>query len=54
MKLKYHSKKNFACDDHIDMVMDEYINDNETFPELIECETETCNYCKNKSKYEIK
>lgn len=52
MDLKYN--KYFACNDHIDIAMDEYINDNETFPELIKSNEEKCSYCNNKSEYEIK
>lgn len=48
------NSKIYACEDHIDLAMDEFINDNETFPELIDNTTEKCSFCDNNSKYEIK
>lgn len=48
------NSKYYACEDHIDIAMDEFINDNETFPELVDNTIEKCSFCHNNSKYEIK
>ncbi|MPQ43408.1 CxxH/CxxC protein [Clostridium tarantellae] len=43
-----------SCQQHVDIAIDEFINDNGTFPELIENKEGNCDYCKKESKYEIK
>ncbi|MGL5243579.1 MAG: CxxH/CxxC protein [Sarcina sp.] len=47
------SNKILSCQEHIDIAIDEFINDNNTFPKLIENDFGKCSYCNEKSKYEI-
>ena len=44
----------YACEEHMDEVMDDFINEYETFPIIEEHQGEKCTYCDKKSKYEVK
>lgn len=44
----------FSCLDHVEIAIEEIINEYEKSPELIENITEKCSYCDKTSKYEVK
>lgn len=44
----------FACKDHIDMAMDEIINETESFPIIENVKEEKCDYCNNMAEYIVK
>lgn len=48
------NEKIFSCMEHIEIAMEEFINDYEKSPNLIENNSEKCSYCKETSKYEVK
>lgn len=52
MNLKTNSL--YGCENHIDIIIDEFINNNMTFPEITFNEEEKCSYCNKQSKYEIR
>lgn len=42
----------YSCEDHLDIVMDDFINKYEIFPKLeLDKEINYCNYCDKYSKY---
>lgn len=44
----------YVCEEHIDDIMDDLINEYETFPIMEECQDMQCECCNNKSKYLIR
>ena len=53
MKEKYEII--FACIDHVDQALDDYVNDKEAAPELIKTyEEKKCSYCQKNAEYIIK
>ena len=44
----------YVCEEHIDDIMDDLINEYESFPIMEECEDKQCEYCNNRSKYLVK
>ncbi|HOH69640.1 MAG TPA: CxxH/CxxC protein [Sedimentibacter sp.] len=53
MKEKY--EEIFACKDHADQALDDYVNKNEAAPELIKAsEEKKCSYCQKNAEYIIK
>lgn len=44
----------YVCEEHIDDIMDDLINEYETFPIIEKCEDKQCEYCSKKSQYEAK
>ncbi|GFZ33383.1 hypothetical protein CSC2_39090 [Clostridium zeae] len=42
-----------SCEDHVDMAIDEYIDQFETFPTLENADSGSCNYCNSKAVYKI-
>ncbi|MGG7179239.1 CxxH/CxxC protein [Clostridium paraputrificum] len=43
----------YACSEHVDEGIDEYVNEKETFPILSECTSGRCFSCDNNSNYKI-
>jgi CxxH/CxxC protein (TIGR04129 family) len=45
----------YACEDHVEMALDDYINESETAPKLmkIQDEKQKCSYCREEAKYLI-
>lgn len=41
----------YACEDHIDLAIDDFLVENETFPVLTKAERGTCSYCENAAEY---
>jgi CxxH/CxxC protein (TIGR04129 family) len=41
----------YACGEHIDMAIDDFLVDNETFPVLSKAEEGTCSYCSKPAEY---
>lgn len=49
--MQEYTKPIYACDDHIDMAIDDFLIENETFPVLLKAEDGTCSYCKKAAAY---
>lgn len=46
------SKENkYCCSDHVDMAFDDFLEENETFPYLIDVDNRKCTYCNKDAKY---
>lgn len=43
-----------ACEEHMDMAFDDFLVENEVFPNLYEAINEKCSYCDKKAKYILK
>jgi len=41
----------YACEDHIDLAIDDFLVENETFPVLTKADKATCSYCENVAEY---
>ncbi|MHC1719408.1 MAG: CxxH/CxxC protein [Clostridiaceae bacterium] len=44
----------YACEDHIDIAIDEFIDKNETFPILTKAIEGSCSYCEKTAVYVLK
>jgi CxxH/CxxC protein (TIGR04129 family) len=49
--LKEYIELIYACEDHIDLAIDDFLVKNETFPLLSEAKTGNCSYCEKPAKY---
>lgn len=47
-------KSKNACEEHMDMAFDDFLIENEAFPNLCEAADEKCSYCDKKAKYVLK
>lgn len=47
-------KSKNACEEHMDMAFDDFLIENEVFPNLCEAADEKCSYCDKKAKYVLK
>jgi len=48
--------KIYACDEHVDIALDDFVNESEIAPQLIkvqDADKEKCSYCDNKAVYEV-
>jgi CxxH/CxxC protein (TIGR04129 family) len=43
-----------ACEEHVDMAIDDYVNEFEEAPEVLKDEVTQCHYCQHKAVYVIK
>ena len=43
----------YACMEHIEMALDDFINYNEDAPNMEKCEGKKCCYCENDAVYKI-
>jgi len=59
---KYMIKRNYkmdenkiiyACIEHIEIALDDYINEKENAPNMQKCEDKTCSYCSDKAIYKL-
>lgn len=44
----------YACKEHVEMAIDDFVNSTEEAPQIIKIENKKCNYCDEKAEYEIK
>lgn len=44
----------YACGEHVELAIDDYINYNEGAPEINCISGRMCDYCKNSAEYEVK
>lgn len=49
-----HNINIFACNEHVNLAIDDFINKNEEAPEIITAENCICSYCNKKAIYEVK
>lgn len=47
-------KNIFCCSEHMDMAFDDFLVENETFPNLEETTNNKCSYCDNDAIYILK
>lgn len=43
----------YACTQHIEIALDDYVNEKEDAPNMQKCEDKTCNYCNNCAIYKL-
>ncbi len=43
-----------ACRLHIEMAIDDFVNEEESAPEIIKVQNGKCSYCEEEAEYEIK
>jgi len=48
------NKKIFSCEEHVDMAIDDYVNDKGEAPEVLMDSGHKCNYCENAAVYIVK
>lgn len=44
-------KSKLSCKDHLDMAFDDFLLEEETYPNLLETKEGTCNYCDSTAVY---
>ncbi len=43
----------YACIEHIEMALDDFINEKENAPNMQKCEDKICSYCSDKAIYKL-
>lgn len=43
-----------ACREHVEVAIDDFVNDIEAAPQIAVVDTGKCDYCSEKAEYEIK
>lgn len=43
----------YTCLEHIEMALDDYVNEIEVAPAMEKCEDKSCDYCKNNAAYKL-
>lgn len=43
----------YSCEEHIDMALDDFVNENENAPDMEVDESHKCCYCDKNSRYKI-
>jgi len=46
-------KNIYACKEHIDMALDDFVDEYEVFPVLEKCEQKKCSYCDQVAEYMV-
>lgn len=46
-------KSKYFCEEHLDRAFDDYILENEEFPDVTEAEGHQCDYCEKPAKYKL-
>ena len=44
----------YSCLEHVEMAIDDFVNNTEAAPEVLKIQNEKCSYCKEDAQYEIK
>jgi CxxH/CxxC protein (TIGR04129 family) len=44
----------YCCEEHVDIAIDEFLVENETFPNLEKIKDKKCDYCDKKAQYVLK
>ncbi len=44
----------FTCKEHVEIALDDFVNDMEAAPQITANDNEKCCYCNEKAEYEIK
>lgn len=47
-------KNKYCCEEHMDVAFDDFLVENEIFPNLEETHNSTCNYCNNAARYVLR
>ena len=43
----------FACREHVEIAIDDFVNEMESAPQITVVVDEVCSYCNNKAEYKI-
>ncbi len=43
----------YTCNEHIEIALDDFVNEVEEAPAMEKCEDKNCDYCSNKSTYKL-
>jgi CxxH/CxxC protein (TIGR04129 family) len=43
----------YTCLEHIEMALDDFVNELEVAPAMEKCDDRNCDYCNNKSAYKL-
>lgn len=46
-------KSKYFCEEHLDRAFDDYLVENEEFPNVIEVTGHKCDYCEKQAKYKL-
>lgn len=44
----------YACTEHVEVAIDDYVNGKETAPEICRISDKKCDYCSSEAEYEVK
>lgn len=44
----------YACNEHVEIAIDDFVNDTEQAPQIVNVENKKCSYCNEQASYEIK
>ena len=44
----------YACREHVEIAIDDYVNEKEEAPQITKVQNQKCCYCKEDAEYEIK
>ncbi len=43
----------YCCLEHVEIALDDFVNEVEIAPAMEKCEDKNCDYCKNKATYKL-
>lgn len=46
-------KNKYFCKDHLDKAFDDYLLENEDFPNVVEIQGHKCDYCDKEAEYKL-
>lgn len=46
-------KNKYFCEEHLDKAFDDYLIENEEFPDVYEVKDHKCDYCGKQAKYKL-
>jgi CxxH/CxxC protein (TIGR04129 family) len=46
-------KEIYSCKEHIEIALDDFVDEYEVFPLLEKCENKQCSYCQEKAEYKV-
>lgn len=44
----------YACLEHVEIAIDDYVNEKEAAPQIVKVQNKKCSYCNEDAEYEIK
>ena len=43
----------YSCLEHIEVALDDFVNETEDAPDMQKCDDKTCSYCTNNASYKL-